>query len=514
MSHGILLKTHSWQGIIFLFPLPLPPPQVPKHPVPFGTVKKYLDIRLNTIAMRSLFLSFFLIGSLFAQPGSGFAGTWNGKLQFPGQQLRLVLHLELDEEGAWKASLDSPDQGAFGMPADSVRISGDSVLVTMTDIRAEYAGVKKGETIQGTFSQGGMRFKLELGREAIAGPARPQTPQPPFPYREDSVVFFSGPDSIRLAGTLTLPEGPGPFPAAILITGSGPQDRNEMLFSHQPFWVIADHFTRQGIAVLRYDERGVGESSGDFSAATSLDFSHDAEAAFDFLLKDARIDSKKIGLVGHSEGGLVAPMVAARRTEVAFAILMAGPGLPGMEVIVGQEAKMLTGRGVSQETIRHWEQTKALAFAWLDKTRGEEDFSDSVDAHAAEILKPLTVSDRMALGVRPDQLGKELGPIASPWFRYFLAYDPIPTLKAVKCPILALNGDKDVQVLPDENMGPIEAVLREQGEPRSLAKRYPELNHLFQTAKTGMPEEYGQIEETIAPEVLADMSAWILGLWK
>lgn len=445
---------------------------------------------------RSLALICFLIPFLFAQKPS-IEGSWEGALQLPGAKLRLRIHVKPAESGGWTATMDSPDQGAFGLPVSSVTFADNVLKWQMSQLRASFEGKlnEAGTEIAGTFTQGAaMPLTLKrLDAAAAAAPKRPQEPKPPYPYSVEDVNFPSKAPGVTLAGTLTVPAGAGTHPAVILVTGSGPQDRDESLMGHKPFWVLADYLSRRGIAVLRYDDRGIGKSTGTFSAATTADFALDAEGALDFLKTRSGIDARKIGFAGHSEGGMIAPMVAARRSDVAFIVLLAGPGVSGADVILEQGQALAKAAGATQE------QLAAAREAQLKFTQAVKETPDN-----AELEKKL----RVMLASQPNA-DVEIRRVLTPWFRYFLTYDPAPTLTKVKCPVLALNGEKDLQVIPDQNLPVIKAALEKAGNKDVTIVRLPGLNHLFQTAMTGGVNEYAQIEETINPTALDVVSTWI-----
>jgi pimeloyl-ACP methyl ester carboxylesterase len=296
---------------------------------------------------------------------------------------------------------------------------------------------------------------------------------------------------------LTTPEGKGPFTAVVLISGSGPQDRDESLMGHRPFAVLADHLTRKGIAVLRLDDRGIGKSTGRFAAATSADFASDTEAAVTYLEARPEIDRRKIGLVGHSEGGLIAAMIAARNAHVAFVVMMAGTGVRGDELLIAQAGAVLEGMGASAEAVQ---QAIAKQRELVTAIRTEPD-----DAAALAKLR-----DIVGPAVPQAQLSAQFQQLRSPWFKFFLDYDPAISLRNVHVPVLAINGEKDRQVPPAQNLPPIRQALAAAGNKNVEVLELPGLNHLFQTAKTGAPIEYAEIEETISPTALDTISRWIL----
>ncbi len=440
-------------------------------------------------------------------------GSWAGKLQLPGASLRIVLHVKAAAAGAYTATLDSPDQGARGIPATRVVWQNDSLQLDVGSIGGAYAGKLNADSllITGQWRQGGQALPLDLKKTDAAAldPKRPQQPGKPYPYRAEEVSYAGGAADVKLAGTLTLPEGKGPFPAVLLITGSGPQNRDEELMGHQPFLVLADYLTRRGIAVLRVDDRGVGGSTGDFGAATSRDFADDVLAGVQFLKSRKEINPKQIGLVGHSEGGLIAPMVSARSKDVAFVVLLAGPGTPGEAIIQQQTELILKANGMAAEGIAQSLVLQARMFEILrqepDAARAEQQLTEAVQQATAA----MTDAQQQASGLAGDGARTLAKRLNTPWFRFFLTYDPRPTLRQVKVPVLALNGEKDLQVPPKENLAAIAAALREGGNRQVQTQELPGLNHLFQTARTGAPSEYAQIEETFAPAALQQVGDWI-----
>lgn len=434
-----------------------------------------------------------------------FAGAWQGFIDTGAVKLRTVLHVEFDEAGRATARLDSPDQGAFGIAIDRIDLGEEgSVFFASAAIRASYRGAldEAGRTIEGHFSQGGMQLPLAFGRDAAPAPrGRPQDPKPPFPYRAEEVVVEHEAAGIRLAGTLLLPEGDGPFPAAVLVTGSGPQDRDEALMGHRPFLVLADHLARAGIAVLRCDDRGVGGSTGDFSASTTADVVTDVQAMVAFLRTRAEIRPAGIGVIGHSEGGLIAPFVAAEDPRLAWIVLLAGPGVPGEEILLLQNARLLEVGGAPPQMIeRRLEMLEAFFAAMREHDADAEAFAARAKELTAEFADTLDPAEAAAIQ----------GQFASPWMRYFLFLDPRPALARVRCPILALNGSLDLQVDLEQNLGALRETLAAAGHPDYTLTPYEGMNHLFQRATTGAVAEYGAIEETIAPIVLDDLTAWIL----
>jgi uncharacterized protein len=307
-----------------------------------------------------------------------------------------------------------------------------------------------------------------------------------------------------------LPRGKGPFPAALLITGSGPQDRDETILGHKPFLVLADYLTRRGIAVLRVDDRGVAKSTGVFASATSADFADDVEAGVEFLKHRADIDAKQIGLIGHSEGGVIAPMIAARSKDIAFIVMMAGTGLNGEEILYLQGQAILKAMGAPAEALAR---QKAIQQAIFDGARQEKDNKEAekkIHQTLDGIFAKLSAAERQQIEKSKGGLDAQINRVLSPWFRFFLTYNPATALQKVQCPVLALNGEKDTQVTPKENMESIEKALQGGGNKDFTVTMLPSLNHLFQTCKTGAPAEYGKIEETLAPSALQLIGDWIV----
>ena len=452
----------------------------------------------------------------FAQEKPGkkmLAGTWMGAIKVNAIELRLVFNIKIIEPDSLVATMDSPDQGAKGIPLGQVSLIGDSLRIKAPLLLGEYKGLVRNDTsIAGTWSQSGQTFPLNIYklREQFTI-NRPQEPKAPFPYSSKDVTFPNKKFNFYLGGTLTMPYGDGPFPAVVLITGSGSQDRNETVFGHKPFLVIADFLTRNGIAVLRYDDRGIGGSQGSPLNSTSADLATDAEAAFLFLKENPKIKSDAIGLMGHSEGGLIAPIVAASERDVAFIISLAGTGVNGEEIEYRQQADILRLMGASEEEISESHETNKKLYSVLRKEKDDQKAEAKVISAYRKILQKR--------GASPENIDKAVSQLLAsfntssfPWFRYFLITDPSSFWKQVKCPVLALNGEKDTQVAADINLPAIENALKSSGNSNVKTVSLPGLNHLFQHCTTGLPSEYSSIEETFSPEALEIISDWITGL--
>jgi uncharacterized protein len=436
-------------------------------------------------------------------------GEWQGRMV----GLRIVLHVGRDSAGVTRASLDSPDQGATGLPVDGVTVRGDSLFAEIRALGVLYSArmLEGGDSLSGVWRQGPATLPLGMRRGDHAGstPRRPQTPKPPFPYTEEAVTVRNpAAPGVSLAGTLTLPAGKGPFPAVVLITGSGQQDRDETIFGHKPFLVLADFLSRRGFAVLRADDRGVGGSTGPVRSATSVDFAGDIQALVDHLARDARIDPRHIALVGHSEGGLIAPMVATRDPRVAAIVLLSGPGVPGDSLVILQGSALRRAAGMDSV---HDAQQALLQRRLIDIVHAEP---DSAIAHQKMVdLVVASVASMPAearAGMEPSAFARSaVRGLLDPWMRFFLAYDPRPVLMKVRCPVLALGGGHDLQVPPAENLPAIEQALRRGGNRDFSVRELPGLNHLFQTSSTGSVGEYARIEETMAPAALDSIADWL-----
>lgn len=436
-------------------------------------------------------------------------GIWAGTLDPQGQALRVVLKVVLENDGSFSASLDSPDQGVQGIPVDQISSDSGFVHLKLSMIQSAFDGAfsASADSIFGQWRQSGVTLPLLLVRTGdMLAPVRPQESavEENRNYDEQDISIGNLQANVRLAGTLALPREGGPFPAVILITGSGPQDRNEETAGHRPFLVLSDHLARRGIAVLRIDDRGVGKSTGKFEAATSQDFAADIEAALVLLKSRSDIDPKRIGLVGHSEGALVAGIVAARNPAVAFIVSISGPALPGDRIVYAQTERLARAEGVPDSVI--------AANVDLSRKLFEVAKSQPDSAKAAKELRAVliaTIPEAAAEEARAT-LDAQISQLLSPWFRFFLRYDPAADLGKLAVPYLAVYGEKDLQVPPDINRAPLETALAAAGNTRYTVEVLPGLNHLMQTAATGSPGEYMTIEETFAPAALEVIGNWIV----
>jgi uncharacterized protein len=435
----------------------------------------------------------------------GLDGTWRATLPRGAANLRLILRVRSGGYGT-RVRLDSPDLGAMGLEVEQFARQGDSVRFRVPAGTVEFRGVlATANSVGGTWSREGQpAARVIFARDSSGANARVRTQWPITPngYRAEDVSFANRADSrVMLAGTLTLPQGRGPFPAVVLISGSGPQDRDETIFGHKPFAVLADHLSRRGIAVLRYDDRGFARSTGDHTSATSADFATDANAAVDYLLGRPEISHGAIGLVGHSEGGMIGPIAAAANERVAFLVLLAGPGTRTDQLLLSQRRLMGLSQGLTSEQLDRAEPVLRDLF------RAVRDAPDS--AAVVDRMRTLLTSEALAaLGAARDQRDLTVAEFSRPWMRYFLRYEPATVLSRLGIPVLALNGSLDHQVPSAENLAAIRVALAKN--PHPTVREIPGLNHFFQTARTGAIGEYDGIAETFAPNALAMVSDWIL----
>jgi pimeloyl-ACP methyl ester carboxylesterase len=447
-------------------------------------------------------------------PAAVLLGYWSGALTSGGAMvLRTGVEFAPAPCGQVYGTLDSPDQGTNDLPFTALSLKGDSLLFEMTYLDGAFRGIVSADrgAIAGSWTQGGNTLELQLTRGDSVTFRRPQEPVPPYPYDTVAVTYENLAGPVRFTGTLTLPQGEGPFPAVLLITGSGAQNRDETVMGHRPFLIIADYLTRRGIATLRVDDRGIGGSGGDVMTATIADNAGDALAGVAFLKGQQKIDPARIGLLGHSEGGWVAPLAATQSRDVAFIILLAGPAVTGREIRHAQDSVMGSRSGASLDYVTA---DRLVSSAIYDALEAEPNDSlallrtrETSDAASAR----LTPAQRLAMdsawaGVDLVQVWR---PLATPWFRYLLAYDPRPVLAQVRVPVLALFGEKDVQVPPSQSVPAMRQAFTAGGLGDVTITVFPGLNHLFQHATTGLVAEYGQIEETVAPDVLETIGAWI-----
>ena len=444
-----------------------------------------------------------------------FAGTWTGSL-ITLDTLRMVLHVSLSLDGNYKASIDCPAQNMFGLNCDKVeaRNNGkDTLLIFSIDkLKVSYTGkIINDTTLAGDFTQGAtipLVFYKTFSPQVVKAIRRPQTPKPPFPYRSEEVVYRSPDQLMQFGGTITIPQGRGPFPAVLLITGSGQQDRDETIFDHKPFAVIADALTKDGFVVLRVDDRGNGNTNGNFVNSTTADFANDANVSIDYLKTRPEVNDKKVGLLGHSEGGLIATIIASQRKDVAFIVLLAAPGVPMIDMMAEQNVAILTASGISPATSAQY---KILYTEVANATLNAPDQNVAKQEVIIRVNNWIAKNDSstvQAVGFRSEEAKQQYASqfvtqVWSPWMKYFMRINPHPylvNLKKVK--VLALNGSKDLQVVSRQNLPAISDALKEGHTKVFETKELIGLNHLFQTCTKCTLAEYGQLEETIAPVAL------------
>lgn len=470
--------------------------------------------------MKKIVASIIFLCSTNCSQAQQIEGSWLGELAAGGAKLHLGLNIAKAPDGTYSTTFDSPDQKVFGIKCSKTTITGDSLSVEMAMINGSYKGRwDKKDGITGTYRQSGREFPLDLGRitkKPVEEKIRPQTPKPPFDYVSEDVEYDNTDKSLHYGATFTRPKGDGKYPAVIIISGSGTQDRDGTLFGHKLYWVLADHLTKNGIAVLRVDDRGAGKSTlGDISKATSLDFSYDVEASLNYLETRVDVNKKHIGLIGHSEGGIIAPMVAARRKDINFLVLWAGPAIGGAQTNVEQNMYALRKAGIDSASTAAFGvlHAKILGLFTTAASRDELDkqlipiYEDWKKLQSQKTLDALYVQGNMIVG--KDILTIYHGLYDLPWMRYFISYIPETDLSKVKCAVLAINGTKDTQVDATSNLAKVREVLTKNGNKNFEVKALPNLNHLLQTGITGDLAEYEKIDETISPDALNIISDWI-----
>ena len=441
-------------------------------------------------------------------------GTWQGTLEAGALKMRLALHIAANENGGFTSTLDSLDQNLSGIPVPQTILSGNTLHLDLPS-RAQFDGTlnEKGTEIAGTFTQGApMALTLKrVGR--VEMPSRPQEPKPPYPYDAVEAAYDNGPN--HLAGTLTIPRGRGPFPAALLISGSGPQDRDESIMGHKPFWVIADSLTRQGIAVLRVDDRGMGKSSGNSTMLTLDDMAGDVLAGVAYLKGRKEVDPKHIGVIGHSEGGMVGPLAAVRSSDIAFVVMLAGPGVSFQEALDAHESQaqiIMRQAGASEEAIAWNDAVQNMILRVLRQDRDADAAKRDMRAELEKMETNLPEPERTALkSARVQaQMGRQFESVTSPEMRSILLYNPAEVLRRLKVPVLALNGSRDVQVAARLNLPAIITALTDAGNSDFAVMELPGLNHLFQECRTCEVGEYGELKETFSPGALRILGDWLV----
>lgn len=456
------------------------------------------------------FLTVIASSLIFLVISQEISGSWYGSLTIQGTQLRITFNITKSGDG-YKATMDSPDQGAKGIPLSKISYQKPELIIELAAAKINYRGIVSDSLIVGVFKQNGLELPLDFSRQIIEKKvvSRPQTPSLPYPYKSIDVKFKNKQAGIELTGTLTLPKNRETKTAVILISGSGPQNRDEEILGHKPFLVLADYLTKNGIAVLRFDDRGVGKSGGKFDDATSADFATDVSAAIDFLKSNKKTKNLQIGLIGHSEGGIIAPMVATSRPEdVDFMVLLAGPGIKGDSLLLMQLQLIAEKSGESSSAIQKAMIFNKICYQAINenkdvsklKTLLTQTITNAIEKDSTLVPQGMNQADITT------NMFKEL---TSPWFIYFIQYDPASALEKVKCPVLAINGSEDIQVPSKINLNSIEKLLHKSGNDQITCIEITGLNHLFQECVKCSIEEYGELEQTISPKALQIIDNWI-----
>lgn len=458
---------------------------------------------------KSVFTLLILLIVIPAFSQNAINGYWQGVLKYSSsQEFHIIFNILKSENDSLTAKLSVKEQGVVDLPMDKTWITDSFLTIKSQAAHLIYEGIFIPDSmkINGTWKQGKTEIPLNLMHtDTITVVNHPQEPKKPYPYKEEEVSFKST-GGVILAGTLTYPSTGENFPAVVMVTGSGPQNRDEELLGHKPFLVIADYLTRNGIAVLRYDDRGTNSSTGDYAKATTKDNADDALAGINFLKTQKQINPKKIGIIGHSEGGIVAPMCAAKSKDVAFIIMLAGPGLSGDQILLLQSELIAKTEKINEDTLKTELEISGKIYEIIKKEK------DNKKA-AAKLRKLMleSVPDSLKKDLQTSmQISQQIATMTSPWMRFFITFDPQTSLKKTRCPVLALIGEKDLQVPAKQNIPAIEKALTKANNKDFTVKQMPELNHLFQHCTTGSPTEYANIEETFSPEVLEMIAKWIL----
>ncbi len=469
---------------------------------------------MKKMTLKSLAVLTISLIAFTANAQRNIEGDWQGRLAVGTTSLRLVFHIK-NEGGNYSATMDSPDQGAKSIPFNSVQVKGDSLLMELKAIGGRLSGrLTSDTTFSGQWFQG-TSFPLDLKKvsagETVTELKRPQTPKPPFPYKSEDVVYFNKSKSIQYGATITSPGGSGPFPAIIFITGSGQQNRDEELFGHKPFAVLADYLTSKGYVVMRVDDRGVGQTTGDVKNATSKDFASDVMVGLDYLKGLPQVAKTKLGLLGHSEGGMIAQIVSAQRSDVAFVVSLAGPGQRIDELMLDQAKAVMQSAGTSKKIIDDYNSLQkrlvpAIITATSDstaKTVAKKIIADWKQKMPGDSVLPLMqITDEKDVEDMTDLF-------RTPWYSYFLKYNPAPYIQKMKGKVLVLNGEKDIQVAAGPNLVGWKTSLAKSGVKTYDVTELKGLNHLFQHCTKCTVAEYGELEETMAPEALEAISTWL-----
>lgn len=462
--------------------------------------------------MKNLYLTFALLFFSVLGYSQDIAGAWNGTVKIgEGKEISFIFTIG-NVENKHVTEISIPTQRVTGLKPQNTSYKDGVLIIDGANLGIKYEGSfnKDLQQFEGHFTEGANTLPLNLKRGKIEKETavnRPQEPVKPYPYLEEEVVFENNEASVSLSGTLTLPNKKGKFPVVVLISGSGPQDRDETVANHKPFWILADYLTRQGIAVLRFDDRGVGKSTGNFSDATTADFSTDVISAVNYLKSRADIDTNNIGLIGHSEGGIIAPLAANQTKDVSFLVLLASTGIPGSEISLIQATTMrpfpVPDEAAYEQAIR-----KAIAIAASNKELSviKSELAEHYNATIAPILTPLVGDEAKVAQIITGLIETR----TTPWIRYFYNYNPATEIEKLSIPVLSLNGTNDTQVLAEINQKGIEDALIKGKNKDYRVLQLEGLNHFFQESKTGKMEEYSSIEQTFSPKAMEEISNWVL----
>lgn len=465
--------------------------------------------------MRLLLTLLFLFAliSLHAQQDV-FYGNWVGTITVDSSEIKAVMYIKKGDTCDYIIRFDFPEQGFENLKLGKYFLGKDSVFIDVKKVRSKYYGHfdEASGKIVGKWWQMGKEYPLTFEKtEKDFRLKRPQTPLKPYPYKEEEVSFFNATAKIHLSGTLSIPEGKGPFPAVLIINGSGQQERDCEIMGHQWSLVLSDYLTRQGIVTLRYDDRGTGQSEGNPYTSNTLDFATDATAAAMFLRQHKSVIKEKTGIIGHSEGGIIAQMIASKTNQVAFVVLLAAPGIDVMDLMVIQNRKIVESENILKpEQFADFDKMTRSVFNTILKVNDNQQASKEILSIYMDYAKTLDSAQIKKLNLTEKNIRAQLISLLSPWYRFFISIKPSRYLTKIKCPVLALNGEKDMQVTPDENLAAINDALRQAKNTKVTIQKMPDLNHLFQHAEKGSVAEYAKIEETISPEVLQIISSWII----
>jgi len=484
-------------------------------------IPKSIEILVNKSnpvkRMKKLFVIIAVLSNIINMAkAQDVAGRWQGLINNRGTNIRLIFNIDKTDDSNYATTFDSPDQNAFGIKCNRTSLIKDSLTIALDAANITYKGLWDGkDSITGFYKQGNMRIALNLKRAELI---RPQTPKPPFNYYTEDVEYDNADKTLHYGATFTRPNGSGKYPAVIIITGSGTQDRDGTLFGHKLYWVLADYLTKNGIAVLRVDDRGAGKSTigPDGNNVTSVNFSHDVETSLNYLETRTDVNKKHLGLIGHSEGGIIAPMVAARRKDVSFIVLWGAPATGGLKINTAQNIHQLKKGGITDTIAINAFANLNTQILSLFKTAANQNDLDKMittvfdgwkEAQNTATISTLYAQGNTILGKDVFAMYHQLYDI--PWWKFFITYDPATDLSKVACPVLAINGANDTQVNAKDNLDAIKTILTKSGNKDFEVKELPGLNHLLQDATTGDVSEYEKIEETMSPQALNIISTWI-----